>query len=227
MLIYCCSCVRLEEHRPCSICGEALCSCLVIYNPIGSLEHHRPTSTLPAQIVWHGETWLERDREGDNCSCTTRCQDILLPLCLYTLANTSFERVHFLRDTHKPPRYTQRHSGTRPLGDSDCRQSEEVRWQTHSSSSIESFFFSPLFLRDSFNFCYVIATFCVESRILLHRAPFVLWPHRRKPSSVLTCPLPAVRLVIPCLSKMRKICADCCYMSIFVSITKRRCARLH
>lgn len=84
------------------------------------------------------------------------------------------------------------------------------------------FFFSFFFLQDSFHFCYVTATFCVESRILLHLAPFVLWPHRRKPSPVLTCSLPAVRLVILRLSKMRKICADCCYMSIFVSITKRR-----
>lgn len=83
-------------------------------------------------------------------------------------------------------------------------------------------FFFSFFLWDSFNFCYVTATFCFESRILLHRAPFVLWPHRRKPSSVLTCLLPAVRLVILCPSKMRKICADCGYMSIFVSITKRR-----
>lgn len=46
------------------------------------------------------------EREGDNCSCTVCCQDILLPLCLYTLATNSSKHVHFYEahinhsDTH-------------------------------------------------------------------------------------------------------------------------------
>lgn len=48
-----------------------------------------------AWISLAGERARERERDAHNCSCTICCQDILLPLCLYTLANKSFKHAHF------------------------------------------------------------------------------------------------------------------------------------
>lgn len=103
--------------------GSVVCSCLVIYNPIGSLTHTGQLVLCRSRLSGMDKPgW--REREIHNCSCTICCQDILLPLCLYTLANKSFKHVHFYEahvNTHR-----LRHSQKHLLCDSDGRQSEEI-----------------------------------------------------------------------------------------------------
>ena len=111
--------------------------------------------------------------------------------------------------THKPCRDTHRRSHRHLRSDSDCRQSEEICWQTNSSGSIRSS------SRDSFISCRAALMFYAESYIVLHRSPFVFCLGCRRPSRVLTWLLRTVCLTIPCLSEMTRTGTDCRAVLLF------------
>ena len=166
--------------------GSVVCSCLVIYNPIGSLKHTGQLVLCQSRLPGMDKPgW----REIHNCSCAVCCQDILLPLCLYTLANKSFKHAHFYEARIN---HTDAVTGISSVT-VDCHQSGGTCWQTNSSASIRSFSW------DSFISCHVTLMFWFLSVV-----PFVFCLDYRRPSPVLTCVLHTACLMIPCLSEMRR-----------------------
>lgn len=190
--------------------GSVVCSCLVIYNPIGSLKHAGQLVLCQSRLSGMDKPgWREREREREihNCSCSVCCQDILLPLCLYTLAHKSFKYVHFY-ETHINHARTQKRAFPQWQWLPSVRRN--MTYHYNSSGSIKRFSWN------SFISCRAIQMFCVESYIVLLSASFVFCLAYRRPSPVLTYVLHTVCLMIPCLSEMRRIGNYCCPFVTFL-----------